>query len=65
MLEKLVFFGIGYLIGARAGRERFDELVEMARGLAQRDEVKMAIGLVQGLVESRLEAAGSGLRLAA
>jgi len=38
MLEKLVIFGIGYVLGTRAGKERFDELVEandlMPRALA-------------------------------
>ena len=33
MLEKLVIFGIGYVLGTRAGKERFDEMVEtLGRG---------------------------------
>jgi len=31
MLEKLVIFGIGYVLGTRAGKERFDEMVETAK----------------------------------
>lgn len=65
MLDKLLFFGIGYVLGAHAGRERYEELVGLAKGLAQRDEVKMAINMLQGLVETRLETLGREVRLAA
>lgn len=67
MLEKLLLFGIGYMLGAKAGRERFDELVGMGRQFAERDEVKMVAGVVRGYVEERgaqLAGAGGG-RLAA
>ncbi|HEY6377946.1 MAG TPA: hypothetical protein VI316_02080 [Candidatus Dormibacteraeota bacterium] len=54
MFEKLLVFGIGYVLGARAGRERLDELVQLGRKLAERDEVKMVVGLVQGVIEGQL-----------
>jgi len=53
MAEKLLIFGIGYVLGTRAGRERFDELIDMARKFAQRDEVKMAINIGIGFLEER------------
>ena len=54
MLDKLVLFGVGYLLGARAGRERFEELVGMAKELAGRNEVAMALAVVRGIAEERL-----------
>ena len=53
MAEKLLIFGIGYVLGTRAGRERFDELIEMAKKFAQRDEVKMALNIGLGFIEER------------
>lgn len=55
MFEKLLIFAIGYVLGARAGRERLDELVQLGRRLADRDEVKMVVSLVQGAIESQLD----------
>jgi hypothetical protein len=66
MVEKLLLFGIGYVLGTRAGRERFDELVELGKQLAQRDDVQMVANLARGFIEER--AAGltgdQGLRAA-
>jgi hypothetical protein len=64
MLEKLLIFGVGYVLGTRAGRERFDELVEAAKALAERDEVKMALNLATGYLEERLSATAEQLRAA-
>ena len=64
MLEKLLIFGVGYVLGTRAGRERFDELVEAAKALAERDEVKMALNLATGYLEERLSATAGQLRAA-
>lgn len=55
MFEKLLIFAIGYVLGARAGRERLDELVQLGRRLADRDEVKMVVSLVQGAIEAQLD----------
>jgi hypothetical protein len=64
MLEKLLIFGVGYVLGTRAGKERFDQLVEAAKGIAERDEVKMALNLATGYVEERLSATAEQLRAA-
>ncbi len=64
MFEKLLLFGAGYVLGTRAGRERFDELAAMAKKLAQRDEVKMALSLLSGIVEERFSSAAEHLRAA-
>lgn len=39
-------FGVGYLLGARAGRERYDEILRWARDFSERPEVQGAAGLV-------------------
>jgi hypothetical protein len=64
MLEKLVIFGIGYVLGTRAGKERFDELVAMGKKFAERDEVKMALNLAMGFVEDRFSSTAEHLRAA-
>jgi hypothetical protein len=64
MLERLLIFGIGYVLGTRAGKERFDELVSQARHLLERDEVKMAINLAGGLIEERIGSGTERLRAA-
>jgi hypothetical protein len=64
MLERLLIFGVGYVLGTRAGKERFDQLVEAAKGFAERDEVKMALNLATGYLEERLSATAEHLRAA-
>jgi hypothetical protein len=64
MLEKLLIFGVGYVLGTRAGKERFDQLVGAAKGFAERDEVKMALNLATGYLEERLSATAEQLRAA-
>ena len=53
MFEKLVIFGIGYVLGTRAGKERFDEIVETAKKFAARDDVQMVVSLATGFLEER------------
>lgn len=64
MLEKLLIFGVGYVLGTRAGKERFDELVVAAKKFAERDEVKMAVSLAVGFLEERFNATTEQLRAA-
>lgn len=64
MLERLVIFGIGYLLGAQAGKKGLDELTETVRGLLDRDEVKMAVALAGGVIEDRFSSRSEGLRVA-
>jgi len=48
MLMKLAIFGLGYLLGSRAGRARYDAIVAGARDIVQGEEVAAAVGLVRG-----------------
>ena len=64
MVEKLVIFGIGYVLGTRAGKERFDELVAMGKKFAERDDVKMALNLALGFLEDRFNSTAKQLRAA-
>lgn len=54
MLEKLLLIGIGYVLGTRAGKQGYDDLVDTAKKFAQRDEVQMAFNIARGLVEDRI-----------
>lgn len=47
MVGKLAIFTVGYLIGSRAGRERYEQLVSLARWVAAREELQSALGLAQ------------------
>ena len=58
MAEKLLLFGIGYVLGTRAGRERFDELVEQAKAFAKRDDVQTVVALAVGFLEERTSMLG-------
>jgi hypothetical protein len=51
-LTVLVFGGLGYVLGARAGRERYDQIVRTVSGLAQRPEVRSARDRVQSAAGS-------------
>jgi hypothetical protein len=64
MLEKLLIFGIGYVLGTRAGKERFDEMVETARKFAARDDVQMVVSLATGFLEERFNSTTEHLRAA-
>ena len=48
MFGKLAVFGIGYLIGARAGRQRYEELVGGVRDYVKGEEVTTAMGFMRG-----------------
>jgi hypothetical protein len=50
MRGKMVFIagvGIGYVLGSRAGRERYDQLVAQARKIWESPTVQEAAGVVQ------------------
>ena len=55
MMGKLAIFAIGYLLGARAGRQRFEQLVDLARWAAGREEVQSALGLAQSALMAAAE----------
>jgi preprotein translocase subunit YajC len=50
MLVKLGIFAIGYLLGSRAGRARYEAIVAGARDLARGEEVATVVGLVRGAI---------------
>ena len=43
-----VGFGVGYVLGAKAGRDRYEQLLASARGLMENERVK---GVVEGVSE--------------
>ncbi len=42
----VIALGVGYVLGARAGRERYDAIMRQAREVRERPEVQSAAGLV-------------------
>ncbi len=58
--------GVGYVLGSRAGRERYDQLKQSAAKLAQRPEVQQARERVQAAAGGKLqERSGQGKQLTA
>ncbi len=50
MIKKLIFAagaGVGYVLGTRAGRQRYDAMVRKARRVMERPEVKEATEAIQ------------------
>jgi hypothetical protein len=58
MVGKLAIFAIGYVLGARAGRERYNDIVKLASWAAARDEVQMAANMALGVVQMGMERGG-------
>lgn len=50
-LSLLVGAAVGYVLGARAGRERYEQIVRMARNLAGSQTVQSTAGVLQAQVE--------------
>jgi hypothetical protein len=48
VFTKLAIFGIGYLLGARAGRKRYDAIVSEAKDIVKGEEVSAVVGFVRG-----------------
>jgi hypothetical protein len=46
-IKMTVGFAVGYVLGARAGREQYEQIAEAARRLAQRPEVQQATARVR------------------
>lgn len=53
----LTAFGIGYLLGARAGRERYDAIVAKAQGLWQDPRVQEKAHTARVVAEEKVETA--------
>jgi hypothetical protein len=50
MLGKMALFGLGYLMGTRAGRQRYEELVGGVRDFVKGDEISTAMGFMRGAI---------------
>jgi hypothetical protein len=48
MFTKMALFGLGYLMGTRAGRARYEELTRGAREFLKGEEMATAVGFVRG-----------------
>jgi hypothetical protein len=56
-LKLLAGLATGYVLGARAGRERYERIAEATRGLAERPEVRELTGKVWSGLGAGLEKA--------
>jgi hypothetical protein len=56
-LSTLVYAAAGYVLGARAGRERYDQIVRVARRVAGSQTVQSTAGVVQGQLDQLATAA--------
>lgn len=50
-LSNLVYAAGGYVLGARAGRARYDQIVSLARRVAGSQTVQSTAGLVQAQID--------------
>ena len=50
-LSTLVYAGAGYVLGARAGRARYDQIVRVARRVAGSQTVQSTAGLAQARLD--------------
>jgi hypothetical protein len=48
MLVKLAIFALGYVLGSRAGRARYEAIIAGTRDLLKGEEVATVVGLVRG-----------------
>lgn len=51
-LSHLVYAAVGYVLGARAGRDRYDEIVRVARRVAGSQTVQATAGVVQAQLDA-------------
>jgi hypothetical protein len=50
-LSSLAFAAAGYVLGSRAGRERYEQIVRLARRVAGSQTVQSTAGLVQAQLD--------------
>ncbi len=50
-LSNLVYVGVGYVLGARAGHDRYEQIVRVSRRVAGSQTVQSTAGVVQAQVE--------------
>jgi hypothetical protein len=61
-MRKMTFalgMGIGYVLGTRSGRSRYEQMVTKARAVAERPEVRTAAGRVTEVVQEKVATAQS------
>ena len=61
-MRKMTFalgMGVGYVLGTRSGRSRYDQMVTKAREVADRPEVRTVAGKVTGVVQDKVATAQS------
>lgn len=49
-------FGLGYVLGSKAGRDRYEQLLGTARGLMENERVKGVVDQVGGVAAEVVEA---------
>ena len=50
-LSNLAYAAAGYVLGARAGRDRYDQIVSVARRVAGSQTVQATAGVLQGQLD--------------
>ena len=50
-LSNLVYAGAGYVLGARAGYERYEQIVRLGRRIAGSQTVQATAGVMQGQLD--------------
>lgn len=50
-LSNLVYAGVGYVLGAQAGHERYEQIVRVSRRVAGSQTVQSTAGVIQAQVE--------------
>ncbi|MGJ9412552.1 hypothetical protein ACHAAC_07555 [Aeromicrobium sp. CF4.19] len=56
-LKLIIGFGIGYVLGTRAGRQRYEEIRDVASRVGEDQRVKDAAAKAEGLVRETVESA--------
>ena len=64
-LGLLIGFAAGFVVGARAGKERYDRLVERIRSILASERVQQATDIAERSTRKSRAATGSGLVSAA
>lgn len=61
-LTLLIAFGVGYVLGARAGRGRYEQIAEGARRFAGNPKVQAAAGKAQETVAQQAPVVASAVK---
>jgi hypothetical protein len=61
-LSLLIGFGAGYVLGARSGRERYDQLMRKAQQVWHDPRVQEKAGQAQHLVQEKAGEAGQAVK---